>query len=115
MAKTRDYSNIISRGGNDGKRGFRPYSRQEIYQWLYDNSDIRGIVIYSQKEVAEKLGIGYQNISTIYSDFVKIGFMKKHSAREFEVVHHADEVEWTEEILEKLSEIRKVHQTQGDK
>jgi len=94
-----------------GGSGMHVYNRQEVYEWLYKNSDSRGIVIMSQRKVAEKLGMRYQLISQIFSEFIAIGYIVKHgydkNGARFEIVHHPDELDWGEEFLEKIFIARK--------
>lgn len=107
----RTYSKVIDREESvNGRRGQRPYRRDQIYQWLYDNSDSRGIVIYNQRQVAELLDIGYQNICQIYNDFIEVGYIIKHNKKCFEIVHDPDDLDWSMDFQDELSRIRKVHQ-----
>ena len=103
-------STVIDREPGRGKRGARPYSREQVYRWLYTNSDSRGIVIFSQREVAKKLEIGYQNVCNMYSDFIRTGYINKHSRTDFEIIYDPDDLEWDDEVLEELSRARKIHQ-----
>lgn len=105
----RKYSSIIDRESPEGYRGVTAYNREQIHQWLYDHSDDRGIIVYTQQQIAEMLEIGYQNLSTIFSDFVETGLLKKHGPRFFEVVYHPEELDWGE-INKKQREVRKKHQ-----
>jgi hypothetical protein len=95
----------------DGRRGRGSYNTEQIYRWLYTNSDYNGFVIYTQTEVARLIGIPYQTLSTIYSDFITIGYMKKINSRTFEIVHDPDDLEWDEAYLKKMSGLRKQYQT----
>lgn len=114
MGKKRTFSSVIDRvESTGGKRGVRPYNREQIYQWLYDHSDSRGIIIYQQKEVAQKIDINYQAVCQIYKDFCDIGYLKKYG-KFFEVVHHPDELDWSAELEEELSRVRKQHQKYYD-
>ena len=106
--KKRNFNSIIPRDDSlNGKRGVRPYDREAIYLWLYEHSDRRGIIIFKQRLVAEKLGIPYQTLCNIYNDFIKIGFIIKHGPSQFEVVFHPEEIDWGIEFKEKQFEIRK--------
>jgi len=102
-------SSVISREEShvvEGSRGQKPYRVDQIYQWLYENSDSRGIVIYGQREIAQLIDITYQSICTILQGLVKIGYLKKHDDR-FEVVYDPDDIVWTDEVKMKLHEIRR--------
>lgn len=113
----RKYSSIIDREEpTPGKPGRRPYNREQIYRWLYTNSDHRGIVVFSQQDISKKLEIGYQNLSTIFTDFVTTGHLKKYG-RNYEVVFDPDDLDWGEKFRSVHAEIRKVHQhpPKGDK
>ena len=110
MTKKRTFSTIIDRDElADGKRGVRPYNREQIYRWLYEHSDHRGIVIFSQRDVAKQLEIGYQNICNIYHDFVETGHMIKYG-KFYEIVYDPDELDWGESFRQTQSAIRKEHQ-----
>lgn len=106
----RKYSTIIDREPvPEGQRGQRPYNREQIYRWLYEHSDHRGIIIYTQQDISKMLEIGYQNLSTIFTDFVTTGHLKKYG-RHYEVVFDPDDLDWGEKFRSVHAKIRKVHQ-----
>lgn len=80
-----------------GVRGRRAYDREHIYRWLYENSDHRGIVVYTQRAIATKLEISYQTLSEIFTDFCETGHLKKHGLQ-FEVVYDPDDLDWGEKF-----------------
>jgi len=90
----------------EGSRGQRPYRIDQIYQWLYDNSDSRGIVLYNQREIAVGIDISYQYVCTILSGLVQIGYLKKYGDF-FEVVYDPEDLDWPDDVKIKLQEIRK--------
>lgn len=107
----RPHSKIIGRVQIPGQRGKPAYDREQIYRWLYENSDHRGIIIYNQREVAKRIDINYQNVCNIYSDFVRSGHLAKHG-NFFEVVYDPDDLDWSLEFQKEQSAIRKRHQIQ---
>lgn len=110
------YSSIIDREPLiEGQKGQRPYNREQIYRWLYENSDHRGIIVFSQQDISKKLEIGYQNLSTIFSDFVATGHLRKHGWQ-FEVMYDPDDLDWGDKFKAAQAEVRKTHQhSKGDK
>lgn len=116
-SSNRTYSKVISTQRPRGNRGMHLYNRQEIYEWLYKNSDSRGMVVMTQKQVAERLGIRYQLISQIYSEFIAIGYIVKHghhkNGAKFEIVHHPDELDWGDEFTEKIFAARQEYKNRN--
>ena len=96
--------NVISYTHNSdpGRAG---YNREEIFLWMYEHSDSRGIIVYNQRQVAQLLDISYQHLCYIYKDFVDVGLLKKHGSRYFEVVPHPEDVVWDEAFNERLRKL----------
>lgn len=105
-------SAVVGKSEQKHNRGQKPYDREKIYRWLYENSDSRGIVIFTQRQVSEKLDISYQSISTIYTDLIDIGYMKKHGRIYFEIIYDPDDLDWGEDFKQEQIKLRKRHQPQ---
>lgn len=105
-------SQIISRSPQGGRRGRRPYDREQIYRYLWSLRDARGIISKSQSDIAKDLGIGYQRISEIFKDFTTTGHMRKHG-KLFEIRFHPDHLDWGDKFNAVHEELRKSHQNKS--
>lgn len=98
------YSTVIRQIDNPyGPR--KLYDREQIYRWLWDHSDRRGIVVFSKKEVAEKLEIERKMMYNIFREFVYTGHLKEHGSgvnQKFECMWHPDLCDWSEKYYEVL-------------
>lgn len=91
--------------------GKRTYDPRQLYQYLFDNSDRYGIIVYTQKELADAIRVQRETINYIIKDFIEMGFMEKIGRSTFKVLIKPEDIEWTEEVYNRLSELRKTHQT----
>jgi hypothetical protein len=108
----REYSPFLSElQPTEKTTGKRTYDPKQIYQYLFDNTDRYGIIIYTQAELAEAIKIRYETMNYIISDFISVGFIEKVNKKTFRILQHPDKIEWTEELYKRLSELRKTHQT----
>ena len=69
------------------------HSRERIYRFLWNIRDQRDCVALSQGEVADRLGISYQAMSEIFSEFKDMGMLEKHK-HDFLVVYDPDKIPW---------------------
>lgn len=69
------------------------HSRERIYRFLWNIRDHRNVVALKQGEVANKLGISYQAMSEIFSEFKDLGLLQKHK-HDFLVVYDPDKIPW---------------------
>lgn len=58
--------------------GTTVHDRKEIYEQLWEHTDRLGILQKTQLELADELGLPYQRLSMIFSEFQKSGLMKKY-------------------------------------
>lgn len=54
------------------------HNREELYMQLWEYTDRLGILQKTQLELAEIIGIPYQRLSVICSEYQKAGLMKKY-------------------------------------
>ena len=54
------------------------HNREELYMQLWEHTDRLGILKHSQYDLAAMLGIPYQRLSVICSEYQKAGYMKKY-------------------------------------
>lgn len=94
--------------------GRRGYDRRQLYEYFHENSDRHGFLVLTQKEMAAKLGMAYQVLSTIITDFIDIGYMAKEGNgkwAKFRVLYHPDDCEWGEPFIRVNEKLRKRHQS----
>lgn len=98
------YSTIIEQIHNPyGPR--KLYDREQIYRWLWDNSDSRGFIVYPKREVAERLEIERKMMYNIFNEFVYTGHLKVHGSgrnQKFECMWHPDLCDWSDRYYEVL-------------
>lgn len=70
-----------------------PTSRQLIYRVCWSFADHSGVIQESQQNVAEVLGMSYQQLSKIYMEFVDMGLFKKDRHR-FTVLYNPNKIPW---------------------
>ena len=109
MAKERS-PYLVQKEPKERIRGMRAYDPEQVYRYLFDNSDRYGIIIYTQKDLAEAIKIQRETLNYFYQDFLAIGLLEKVSRAKFKVMVHPDEFEWTDEVYDTLSRLRKRHQ-----
>lgn len=91
--------------------GRKTYDPKQIFQYLFDNSDRYGIIVYTQKELADAIRVHRETMNYIYQDFMQIGLLEKVDKKTFRILQEPDKFEWTEEVYDRLAELRKTHQT----
>jgi hypothetical protein len=89
--------------------GQKPYDSQQIYMYLFDNVDRNMVLLYSQKELAEAIGIARESLNYFIRDAIDLGWIEKES-KSFKLVKRPDEIEWTKELYAKLGMLRRWHQ-----
>ena len=68
------------------------HDRKQVYARLWECTDRLGMIELSQLEMADRLGIPYQRLSIIYTEFQKAGYMKKYRHK-FQMKNPID-VDW---------------------
>jgi Crp-like helix-turn-helix domain len=54
------------------------HDREQLFRNIWDNyTDKYGMISVTQQELASCLGINYQRLSVVMSEFVKMGYAKK--------------------------------------
>lgn len=66
--------------------------RELLHGYLYLTRDHRGMVSFSQKELAELLHCSVPTVSRLFSDLLKAGKLKRIKARQFKVVDPLDTI-----------------------
>ena len=108
----REFSPFLSKLEPKEKQlGSRTYDPRQLYQYIFDNSDRYGIIVYTQKELAEAIRIQRETMNYFFKDFIEMGMIEKVNKNTFKVLVDPNEFEWTEEVYNRLSELRKTHQT----
>lgn len=80
------------------------HDRENIYRFLWENSDRHGFIRLSQQEVSKELGVSFQRLHEIYLEFIDLGRMKKFKNR-FQV-RDPDGFLWDETYSEQAREFR---------
>jgi DNA-binding IclR family transcriptional regulator len=78
------------------------HDREHIYRKIWENHVNRhGVMLITQQQLAKELGIPYQRVSVIMSEFKQIGYVKK-SGSSFQF-RDPNRLSWGEEF----SDLRK--------
>jgi DNA-binding MarR family transcriptional regulator len=102
----RKYSARLDR--QEGAHG-ASYDRKQVLEFLNENSDSNGFLTKNCRVLAKEVGMSYQSLSLIISEFIEMGYMKKYGERRasrFRVLFHPDDCDWGPEWLAKFKEIR---------
>lgn len=89
-----------------GRVGPRGYDREQIYRWMWDHSDSRGIITVSQREVGRRLDITHYKMNQIFQEFVATGHLVKRG-NSFEVMYDPDILDWGSKFKEALLQLKK--------
>jgi CRP-like cAMP-binding protein len=69
------------------------HNREKIYGLLWEETDRMGMLKMNQQEMAAKIGIPYQRLSLIYSEFQQRGLMRKYRHK-FQLMKAPEEISW---------------------
>ena len=105
---TKSISPYIGLSQRKGGRGRRPYEPSHIYRFLFDNTDKHGVVLYTLKELARTAIIDVNVLKYHISDMKKLGYITDHG-RGYRLLKTPSEIEWNDELYDKLDELRKTH------
>ena len=109
--KTYSYSDKFDRWEPKQKTvGMRAYDPRQIFQYAFDNTDRYGVVLYSLRELAEAIDIRRETMEHYFKDFQDMGWIEKFSRASYRILVKPDEIEWTDQVYERLAELRKWHQ-----
>jgi len=67
--------------------------RERFYRILYDHCDRNGVLLETQRAMVEPLGITYQGVSTIITEFVAMGIIEK-KGHTFRCLYEPDQIPW---------------------
>ena len=73
------------------------YDREQIYTWLWNHSDSRGVVIYPIEKVSEMLEIERKMMQNIFREFVGTGHLRRHgtgAGLRHECTYHPSVCDW---------------------
>lgn len=74
--------------------GYRPLiDRESIYRTIYDYADRNGYLTVTQREMSNIVGMSYQAMSEVFSEFIDMGMISK-SGRKFQIMYDPDEIPW---------------------
>lgn len=73
-------------------------NRELIYRVMWSCTDRFGVLQKSQGDVAKLIGIGYQQMSLIYSEFVGMGMLLK-DGHKFTVVYDPNNISWGDKYV----------------
>ena len=73
------------------------HDREQVYRRVWEHTDRRGMVLKSQGEMADILGIPYQRLSVIYTEFQEQGLMRKYRHK-FQALRSPDSVDWKKRL-----------------
>ena len=68
------------------------HDRKHIYARLWEHTDRLGMIKLSQLQMADELGIPYQRLSIIYTEFQKAGYIKIYRHK-FQM-RNPDDIDW---------------------
>lgn len=103
-------SKYLDLGPKKDRAGRRGYDPEQILQYLYENTDRIGVIIYSQKDMADAIDMSRESMGNFYMDFQTLGFIEKIDARNFQFIVNPKDVIWDEELYETFFALRKRHQ-----
>jgi hypothetical protein len=69
------------------------HSREELYRFLWNNRDHRGVVNMPQGDVAKEFGISYQRLSIVMKEFIEMGLVRK-TRHQFVPAYPPDKIPW---------------------
>jgi DNA-binding IclR family transcriptional regulator len=73
------------------------HDREQLYRKMWDNHTNRyGVLQGTQQDVAKQLGIPYQRLSLIMSEFIKLGYIKK-SGHSFQL-REPQRLDWSDDF-----------------
>jgi hypothetical protein len=109
----REFSPYLSKLPKRDKstKGSRSYDPRQVYQYIFDNSDRYGIIVYTQFELADAIKIQRETMNYFFLDFMTLGFIEKINKKTFKVLRDPKTIEWTDELMDELERLRKTHQT----
>ena len=70
------------------------HDREQIYRSLWERTNRNGILLKTQTEVAKEIGIPYQKLSQIITEFIQDGRVRKYKHK-FQFMD-PDLFEWTD-------------------
>jgi|JI7StandDraft_1071085.scaffolds.fasta_scaffold254329_2 hypothetical protein len=110
MRKNKEVSKFLDLGPTKEGKGRRGYNPEQIYQYLYDNIDRTGVIMYTQKDMAEAIDMSREAIGNFYKDFETLGFLEKVDRWNFKVLYKPEEIVWDRELYDRFFQLRKRHQ-----
>ena len=76
------------------------HDREQLYRNIWqDHTNRHGILQGTQQGVAKQLGIPYQRLSLIMSEFVKLGYIRK-AGHSFQL-RDPERLDWSKEFKER--------------
>jgi hypothetical protein len=93
----------------DPNGGVTGYRRDQIYRYLFDNTDRYGIIVYSIIDLARAAQVDRHRLGFIFKEFVEMGLMDK-VGKKYRCLVDPDEYDWGEEFLAESKRIRKKFQ-----
>ena len=73
-------------------------NRELIYRVCYSCTDSFGVINKSQGELAELLGMSYQQFSKVFKEFTEMGMLRKDKHK-FTVLYHPDKIPWGDKYM----------------
>lgn len=88
----------------------RAYEPSHIYRFLFDNTDRHGVLLYGIMELADTAVVHRHLITRFIADMKTLGYMEDFHGKP-RLLFKPSEIEWNEELYQKLDELRKTHFT----
>ena len=87
--------------------GRRPYEPKHLYQYLFDNTDRHGVVLYSLSQLANTAQVTWHKLGNFVADMKKLGYMETYGPRGVRIKVHPSKVDWEGGVYDKLDELKK--------
>ena len=111
MTEGRKQSPYFDSEDEDVNGGVPGYRRDQIYKYLFDNTDRYGIIAYNINDLARAVEMDPSRFRTICSELVELGVMDKPSHGKWRCIVDPDKYDWGDSFLKKSKEVRKQFQS----
>lgn len=83
------------------------YEPSQMYEFLFDNTDRHGVLLYSIRDLARAAMIGRTGLQFFIIDMKKLGYIEDHGHKGSRLLYKPSEIEWTDELYAELKVFRK--------